>query len=207
MGMVCALLVWAAAVPGERTVVHARDAWEQIQAVGAGSVHIRILNLDLINQEGESVNFTRDVVGDKLIVLNFIYTTCTTACPILSLTFTRLQGLLGPRLGTEVALVSISVDPKTDTPARLKEFSRRHQARPGWSFLTGDTSNITKVLSGLGISVSRIDDHPVMILVGDGRLGVWTRHYGFPSPEQIATRLDELRLARQRSGVAAPGPE
>lgn len=215
--MVCAVLIWTAVLPGGNIAARAenagvphgvdRAAGEPAQAERVGSVKVRVLDLELLNQEGESVKFKSDVIGDKLIVMNFIYTTCTTACPILSLTFTRLQGLLGARLGAEVALVSVTVDPKTDTPARLKEFAWRHRAKPGWSFLTGDKSHITKVLSGLGVSVPRIDDHPVMILVGDGRLGVWTRHYGFPSPEQLLARLDELQLARRASGTVTTGAE
>lgn len=214
LAFVC--LGWGALLLEGRMVVHAQEAErprpqpalsEATQAAQAGSVDVRVLDLDLVNQEGESVKFKSDVVNDKLVVMNFIYTRCTTACPILSLTFTRLQNMLGARLGKEVMLVSISVDPNTDISSRLKEYARKHHAGPGWVFLTGDKSSITKVLSGLGVSISRISDHPVMILVGDGRLGVWTRHYGFPSPEQILARLDELRLARQGPGVGPTGDE
>lgn len=211
--IVCALLVWAAVPLEEGMVVHADDAddhhvphqaaGETAPTVQAGSVHVRVLDLDLVNQEGESVKFKRDVVSDKLIVMNFIYTRCTTACPILSLTFTRLQDLLGARLGKEVVLISISVDPMTDIPPRLKEYARRHRARPGWVFLTGDRSNVKAVLSGFGAYSPTIDDHPVMIVVGDARQETWSRYYGFPAPEQIVARLDELQAARQAARVGS----
>lgn len=202
-GVVCALLVWTAAAPGERSVVHARDAGEQAPGVRSGSARISILDLDLVNQEGESVKLKSDVINDKLAVMNFIYTRCTTACPILSLTFTRLQDILGARLSKEVVLVSISVDPKTDIPLRLKAYAQRHRARPGWVFLTGDRSNIKAVLSGLGAYSPTVDDHPVMVLVGDPRRGTWSRYYGFPTPEQILERLDELQVARQAARVGS----
>jgi protein SCO1 len=214
--MACALLAWAAVLPEEGMVVHADDAvdhhvphqaaGEPAPIVQAGSVHVRVLDLDLVNHEGEPVKFKRDVVSDKLIVMNFIYTRCTTACPILSLTFSRLQKMLGARLGQEVVLVSISVDPTTDIPPRLKEYAQRHRARPGWVFLTGDRSNVKAVLSGFGAYSPTIDDHPAMIVVGDARQGTWSRYYGFPAPEQILARLDELQSARQAAGVGStPG--
>ncbi|MDH3806244.1 MAG: SCO family protein, partial [Gammaproteobacteria bacterium] len=65
----------------------------------------------LLNQDGDEVRFVSDVIGDNIIVMDFVYTTCTTICPVLSALFTQVQGKLGDQLGEEVIMVSMTVDP------------------------------------------------------------------------------------------------
>ena len=96
-------------------------------------------------------------------------------------------------------LVSISVDPNTDIPPRLKEFAGKWEAKPGWMFLTGQKATVDRVLEGLGLYSADFAAHSAAFLVGDGKSGDWTRFYGFASPEQLMVRVDELSAAR-RSG-------
>jgi cytochrome oxidase Cu insertion factor (SCO1/SenC/PrrC family) len=109
------------------------------------SVDIQLLDLKLVNQDGEPMRFKSDAIGEKLVVMDFIYTTCTTICPVYSALFVKLQNLLGERLGKDVAQVSLSVDPTTDIPSRLKEYAGRYQAKPGWTFLTGKKRDMEHV--------------------------------------------------------------
>jgi protein SCO1/2 len=158
------------------------------------TVDVKLHDLELVNQDGQKVRFKSDVVGNRIVVLIPFYTTCTTAYPILIYTFTRLQDLLGERLEKEVVLISVSVDPRTDIPVRLKAFSRRQKARPGWIFLTGERNNLTKILLGVGILFSQnLDDHnhtPFTVVGGEGR--DWKRFYGFPSPELLRDHIKTL---------------
>ena len=163
---------------------------------------VNLFDLELINQDGELVRFKSDVIDDKLIVMDFIYTTCKTACPIQTAIFMRLQEELGSRLGDEVSLVSISIDPATDIPPRLKAYGKKHHAKPGWIWLTGKKLNVDQVLLGLRAYSSDIVEHPSMILVGDGRRGDWTRYYGFPKVETILAKLNELKALRKNSQPA-----
>jgi cytochrome oxidase Cu insertion factor (SCO1/SenC/PrrC family) len=94
-------------------------------------------DVELINQDGEKVRFYSDVLKNKVVVINTFFTTCTSICPPMNRNFEKIQEALGDRLGKDVFLVSITVDPGTDTPTRLKEYARRFHARPGWLFLTG----------------------------------------------------------------------
>jgi protein SCO1/2 len=160
------------------------------------AVDIELLDLKLVDQDGRKVRFKSDVIGDRLAIIDTFYTTCDTICPILSGLFVNLQHKLGSRLGRDVLLVSISVDPGTDIPARLRKYAKRHGAKPGWIFLTGGKRSIDRVLRGIGAYVRDYTQHAPAILVGDGRHGGWTRYYEFPKPELILGRLDELRDAR-----------
>ena len=153
---------------------------------------VKLLDLELVNQDGERLKFQSDAIGKKQVVMDFIFTTCTTICPIQSAIFAKLQDLLGERLGKEVALLSVSVDPMTDIPARLKEYARRYQAKPGWTFLTGQKQDVDRVLRSLEVYSADFTDHPPVVLVGDGRKGIWKRLYGFPSPEKLMAELEGL---------------
>lgn len=166
-------------------------------ASDARGTEVELRDLDLIDQEGRSVRFASDVIADRIVVMDFVYTTCTTVCPVLSAVFGQLQNRLAGRLGEDVFLVSLSVDPARDTPQRLKAYSAKHGAREGWLWLTGQKPVVDDVLQGLGAYAPNFEDHPAMVLVGDGRSGDWTRFFGFPSPDQIMAKVDELATARQ----------
>jgi protein SCO1/2 len=160
------------------------------------AVDVELIDLVLLDQDGRKVRFKSDVIGDRLVIIDTFYTTCDTICPILSALFVNLQHKLGSRLGRDVVLVSISVDPGTDIPARLRKYAKRHGARPGWIFLTGGKRSVDRVLRGIGAYVRDYTQHAPAILVGDGRHGGWTRYYEFPKPVLVLGRLDELREAR-----------
>jgi protein SCO1/2 len=171
---------------------------------GAGQVEVRLVDAPLVDQDGQARRLASDVVGDRLVVLSFVFTTCTTICPIISSRLTQLQERLGDRLGGEVRMVSISIDPRRDTPARLKAYAQRHQAGPGWLHLTGEPDDVEQALRGLGVASTTPAAHAPVTLVADGRTGTWTRLNGFPSLDLIVAQLDALAQARTRlaGGVA-----
>jgi protein SCO1/2 len=160
-------------------------------------VEVKLLDLELIDQDGKKVRFRSDVVGDRIAVIDTFFTSCGLICPVLSAIFADVQEQLGERLGKDVVLVSISVDPNTDIPLRLTEHAGRFDAKPGWIFLTGNKQNVDLVLQGIDAYTQDFTEHPAMILVGDGGAGGWTRFYGFASPERIMGRIDELLGRRQ----------
>jgi protein SCO1/2 len=165
-------------------------------AAPAAATRVDLLDRTLVDQHGNEVKFVSDVIGDRIVVMDFVYTTCTTICPVLSAVFGQLQNKLGERLGDEVVLVSVSVDPVRDTPQRLKAYSKIHNARPGWIWLTGHKSTMDDVLDGLGAYSPNFEEHAAMVLIGDGRHGQWSRYYGFPNPDRIMERVNALQAAR-----------
>lgn len=171
----------------------------------AKNVVVELSDLELWDQDGKSLRFKSDVVGDRVAAIVPFYTNCTTAYPILIFVFGKLQELLGEQLGKEVVLISVSVDPRTDIPVRLKAFATRKKAKPGWEFVSGERSNLAKVLEGIGVQYivgQSLDEHNhiPLTMVGDPR-GTWKRFYGYPSPEVLFEEIKRLLASR---GELAP---
>ena len=162
--------------------------------------NIDLRNELLLTQDGDEVHFVDDVIGDDIVVMDFVYTTCTTVCPVLTALFTQVQNQLGDDLGSEVTMVSMTVDASRDTPARLKAYATKHRVRDGWIWLTGPKGTMDDVLTGLGAYSVSFEDHPAMVIVGDGRTGEWRRMFGFPNPDRIMKVVNELRAKRQAGG-------
>jgi cytochrome oxidase Cu insertion factor (SCO1/SenC/PrrC family) len=163
---------------------------------------IRIPPTTVQDQDGRSFDFYKDLVKGKTVAIQFIFTTCTGVCPPLAATFRRLQQNLGERVGRDVQLISISVDPATDVPERLKAFSEKFKAGPGWTFVTGGKPEIDRLLGALGGYVSNKTDHTPLVLVGNDAANFWTRTYGLAPPSQIVKVIDE---AAARKGEAPAG--
>lgn len=160
-------------------------------------VNITLLDLELLNQDNKHLKFRSDAIGNRIAAITFTYTNCTTICPVLDSIFVKLQDLVGPRLGSDVALITLSIDPANDSPARLKKHALKLKAKPGWTFLTGRKPDVDRVLQGLDAYAPDIYNHPPTVFVGDGRKNVWKRLYGFPSAEKIMTVIREFEDARK----------
>ena len=159
----------------------------------------------LVDQDGRAVRLFSDVMKGRIVAVNFIYTDCTTICSPMTAVLARVQDHLGARLGKDVALVSISLDPERDTPARLKEFADRFRRRAGWTFLTGEPEHVRRALRGLGGWQSEKSAHGAFLLVGDPAVGRWKRVNGFAPPQRIAEEIEAALAMRgpvSRAGSA-----
>ena len=168
----------------------------------ADSVDLSIPDVSLLTQHSDKVNLRNDIVGNKIVVIDFVYTTCTTICPVLSAILGQVQGQLTDRLGKDVILVSLTVDPLRDTPERLKAYSEKHRAGDGWYWLTGNKQTVDDVLQQLGVYTPNFEDHPSMVLVGDAMSGEWSRFIGFPGAGQIVDKINEFSAARVMQSVS-----
>ena len=144
-----------------------------------------IPDVELLDQDGRKVHFYTDLVKGRTVAINFIFTTCTTICPPLGATFARVQRELGERAGRDVQLISISVDPVTDTPERLKDWGAKFKAGPGWTLVTGPKQQVDELLRALSASTARREDHTPTVLVGNDAAGQWTRAYGLTAPTKL----------------------
>ena len=149
----------------------------------------KIPDAPVLDQNGKQLNFYSDLIKGKTVAINFIFTTCTTICPPLTATFRRVQQDAAAR-GLDLQLISVSVDPTTDTPERLRDFASKFKAAPGWTFVTGDKARIDSVLQALGAAVANKNDHTPMILIGNDARDYWTRAYGLTSPTKIVELID-----------------
>ena len=149
-------------------------------------------DVELINQDGQKVRFYSDVLKDKVVVINTFFTTCTGACLPMNRNLEKVQEALGDRLGKDAFLVSMSVDPETDTPVRLKEYSRRFHARPGWIFLTGKKENVDWALYKLGQYVETKDGHTTIIIIGNEPKGLWKKAFGLAKPDELMKIVEDV---------------
>lgn len=171
---------------------------KQMQKIDLYSIDIDLpAGLALQNQFGESVDLIQDVIGDRIAVINFVYTTCTTVCPVVSSIFTQVQDQLGNKMSREIALITISVDPARDTSHRLLSYSKKFNSGKGWSWLTGDKKMVDRVNRILGAYTPSFEDHPAMVLVGDLKSSNWYRYIGFPPPADITKKVHELLSNRK----------
>jgi len=162
----------------------------------AAAANVVLHDLALTDQNQHSLKFKSEAIADRIVVMDFFYTSCGTTCPLTTALLTQVQDALGPRFGRDVRFLSISVDPVNDTPARLKAYARNHQLKPEWMLLTGSKASVDKVLEGLGAYTADFTDHPSMTIVGDAQRGDWKRLFGLPDKDRIMNILDALLAAR-----------
>jgi protein SCO1/2 len=162
---------------------------------------LRVPDAKVYDQNGRELRFYTDLVKGKTVAVNFVFTTCTTVCPPLSAIFRKVQQELGEKVGKDVELISVSVDPTTDTPERLKGFAEKFKAGPGWTFVTGSRAEINRLLVALGAYTGDKVNHTPMILIGNEAAGRWTRTYGLSPASSI------VGLIKDTAAKAAPASE
>ena len=148
-------------------------------------------NTELVTQDGKTVRFFDDLIKDKVVAINFIYTSCPDVCPLETAQLTRVQQILGDRLGKDVFFYSITIDPDIDTPEVLREYRARFGAN--WTFLTGDEDDIVELRRKLGLYVEEIQDgsnnHNVNMIIGNQSTGRWMKRSPFENPHVLADQL------------------
>jgi protein SCO1/2 len=149
-------------------------------------------NVVLLNQDSKTIRFYDDLIrGDHTVVINFFYAQCGDICPMTMANLARVQELLGDRLGRQVRLASISVDPVRDGPAVLKDYAEHFDARPGWQLLTGRTKDIELIRRTLGVyerDPAKDRDksqHTGMLVYGNQARGRWSRVSALADPRRI----------------------
>lgn len=136
-------------------------------------------NIWLTTQHGKRVRFYDDLVKDKVVLINLMFTTCTNICPLNIVQLTKLHELLKHRMGRDITLLSITIDPDVDSPEALHQYWQAFGAKPGWLFLTGKYTEIEKLRRELGVyDLDPIVDadksqHSGILTVGNDRTDRW----------------------------------
>ena len=162
------------------------------QTPGQSPGHKYFGDVKLVDQDGREVSFYTDLLQDRTVIINVMFATCTGACPVMSGTLEKIQDHLGDRLGKDVRLLSISIDPVHDTPARLKEYAARFHARPGWYFLTGPRENVEAVLRKLGQWSDEPSAHQTLLLIGNERTGLWKKALALAPTDELFPIVDSV---------------
>lgn len=148
----------------------------------------------LITHQGKTMRFFSDMIKDKVVVLNFIYTACPDECALETARLAEVQKILGDRVGKDVFMYSITIDPANDTPKVLKEYAEKFEAGPGWKFLTGKDADITEIRVKLGLyspgdKEGKLQDHNLSLIIGNQKTGQWMRISPQENPFIMATQL------------------
>lgn len=147
-------------------------------------------NLELVNQDGETVRFFDDVLKNKVVVINFIFTNCEGACPLITHKLTLVRDKLEGFIGKQIRFVSLSLDPQRDSPAALKKFAKTQNAdHEGWVFLTGEPDHLDTIIRKLGQYTDDIDAHSTMMLAGNVSTAHWIKILPQEQPPAIAEKL------------------
>jgi protein SCO1/2 len=196
------VLLAPAAWPHEGHVHGGHDAQAPSQSPAATSRPVKLTETQLLDQDGRKLRLASDAVANKIVVVSFVYTNCTDICPMVSQTFSQVQEKLGALMESRVRLLSVTVDPKRDTPAVLKEYASHFAPKAGWLWLTGDQTNVTAAHQAFGVTIRNPENHPGQIVIGDPKTGRWTRLYDIDKPQEVLAKVNEL-LASQRAEKAA----
>lgn len=151
----------------------------------------------LTDETGRQVRLYDDLVKDHVVAMNFMFTTCPTICQPMSAMFSHAQRLLGSR---PVRLVSVTVDPGTDTPRRLAEWKARFQGGPSWTLLTGSKEQIDRLRKILGVyTADRFSHSPTVVLIDDIH-GRSTRISGLTPAATVIGAIDALSSGAPEAG-------
>ena len=143
-----------------------------------------IPDVTMTGTNGEKVALRPELERGGAVMVNFIYTSCTTVCPVLSGTFSQVQDQLGPDR-SKVSMLSISIDPEYDTPARLGTYARKFGAGPQWQFLTGSIADAVAVQRAFDTYRGNKMNHTPVTLMRAKPDAPWVRIEGFASAEDI----------------------
>ena len=149
-------------------------------------------NVELVNQHGETMRLYDDILKDNIVVINPFFAECEGSCPVMNATMSEIQIHAGDRLGKDILLVSITVDPENDTPDKLKDYAKRFDARKGWYFLSGTKENVETALAKLGNQVAAREDHKTIFLMGNVETRLWKKTNGLAPAEQVVTVFDTV---------------
>lgn len=146
----------------------------------------------VLDQQGQPRRFYSDLMEGKTAVIHSFFANCHGVCPSILGHMKALQEQLGDRLGKEVVLLSITVDPGADSPGTLRTMAESLGAKPGWFFLSGDKADIDLLLRKLGQQAQAKEDHSTVILIGNELSGDWTKVPASAKTEEIIRALGKI---------------
>jgi len=158
-------------------------------------VALPVPDIEVVNQDGRHVRFNSQVVEGHIAIVTGFFTSCSSMCPITQEKLSQVAKLLGPRLGKDVVIVSVSVDAENDTPARMKDWGEKFHIGPGWTLLSGKRDQVDALLKSLGLSVPVPQRHQSALMVGSAATG-WVRISSWTSSEKLARLAESMSSSR-----------
>jgi protein SCO1/2 len=172
---------------------------QRARAAAAGGGYLP--NTLLYTHEGRAVKFYDDLIRGKVVAISMMYASCTGICPTVTANLRLVQKLLGERVGRDVFMYSISLQPELDSPQILKEYVERHHVGAGWWFLTGAPADIEQLRFSLGfydinpLVDGNLANHSGVVRIGNDAYQRWTMAPALAEPEQILATINHVDTA------------
>ena len=164
-------------------------------------------DIALVDQHGRNVSLAS--LKGKPVLFDFIYTNCPGPCLLLTAQMKKIANRLGPKLGTEARIVSITVDPEHDRPAQLLAYANAQGANVnGWLFLTGTPKQIEDVMARFNVIRQReadgTVDHVLEFFLVDANGRALLQYIGQKAePDRVASDVE--RTAAREPVTAGDG--
>ncbi len=149
-------------------------------------------DVKLIDHKGHEHRLFSDLMAGKVVVINAFFTDCQGVCPVTASNLKKIQQWLGPRLGDEVHLLSLTVDPEVDDLEAMQHYADALGARQGWYFLSGEDKDLEFALKRLGLAVENKESHSPLFLIGNLRTGLWKKAVGLASGDELIEILNSV---------------
>lgn len=149
-------------------------------------------NTVLVNQYGEEMKFYEDLLWDKIVVINPFFAECPGSCPVMHSRMKEIQAHFGDRIGKDIHLISITVDPETDRPEKLLDYAKQFDAGRGWYFLSGEKENVEFILQKIGKKVSAREEHDTIFLIGNLPTKLWKKANGLAAADEVIKVVDSV---------------
>ncbi len=160
-------------------------------------------NAPVVTQDGKTVRFYDDLIKGRTVLISFIYTSCPNICPVVTARLSQVSDKLGDAVGRDVFFLSISIDPETDTPAKLNDYAKTFGAGPGWTFITGDGPIIAMLRHKLGERSRKLVEHNNTVLLYNDTTGEWSRDSAFSDLAVLAANIRAMNPAMTAAAAAA----
>jgi protein SCO1/2 len=164
-------------------------AWAN--TVSRSTVSYETPAVTLVRADGRRVSLPRELDDGRPVVLNFIFTTCSSICPLTSRTLEEFQHKLGPE-AAKVHVMSISIDPEQDTPARLTDYARKFHAGRGWQYYTGSVAATIAAQKAFDVYRGEKMSHTPVTLLRSAPGKPWLRIEGFVTPDELVDDYQKL---------------
>ncbi|HEV7582295.1 MAG TPA: SCO family protein [Mycobacterium sp.] len=155
-------------------------------------------NVEVQTHDGRTLRFYDDVMKGKILLINFFFTSCDNLCPVATDNLVRLQEMLGDRVGPEIRMVSISLQPEHDTPEVMAAYAKDHGVGPGWWFLTGKKNEIELLRQRLGfvdidpVADANLEEHIGTVRIANEPMHRWAMSPALLNPEALVRAVNRV---------------
>ncbi len=181
-GQLCVAGVWL-------RPARARAATEQLQVLRPKLAPLPAVAITTM--QGQARSLETELANVVPLVLNFVFTTCSSSCSVQTAMLAQVQRTLTAR-GRKLQLASITIDPDNDTPEQLRRFASQFNVTDGWQFYTGRFDNLLRVQKHFDVYRGSKASHPPVLLLRRHARAPWVRVEGFPEPAELVTLIEAL---------------